>query len=56
MRVYIKGCDSIEIEKITGRHQSKHFLKYAEQVYKMYPDGFHRCFIYRKYLVILSKP
>lgn len=56
MRVYIKGCDSVEIMRITGKKQDKHFVKTAGQLYKIYPDGFRRCFIRRRYLTILAKP
>lgn len=56
MRIYVKGCDSVEIIKVTGKNQSKHFLKTAAQLYKIYPDGLHRCYITRRYFTILSKP
>lgn len=56
MRIYIKGCDSVEIIKLSGKNQNKHFVKTAGQLYKIYPDGLHRCFIRREYLTIFSKP
>ena len=56
MRIYVKGCDSVEIIKVTGKNQSKHFLKTAAQLYKIYPDGLHRCYITRRYFTILAKP
>ena len=55
MRIYIKGCDSIEIMRVTGKNQSKHFIKTAAQLYKIYPDGLHRCYIERRYFVIFAK-
>lgn len=56
MRVLIKGCDAIEIIKVTGKNQAKHFIKTAGQLYKLYPDGLRRVRIYRRYLVLFSKP
>lgn len=55
MRVLIKGCDAIEIIKVTGKNQAKHFIKTAGQLYKLYPDGLRRVRIYRRYPVFFSK-
>lgn len=55
MRVCIKGCDSVQIMRISGKKQDKHFVKTAGQLYKIYPDGFHRCTIVRRYFMIFSK-
>lgn len=55
MRIYIKGCDSVEIMRISGKKQDKHFVKTSGQLYKIYPDGFHRCVIRRRYFTIFSR-
>lgn len=55
MIVIVKGCDSVEIIAVKGKNQSKHFVKTAGQLYKMYPDALTRCHFVREYWTLFSE-
>lgn len=46
MMLIIIGSSRAEMVKVRKRDYDKHFLVSRSQLYKIYPDGLERCFVY----------
>lgn len=46
MMLFVIGVNRAELIKVKRRDFNKHFLVTRGQLYKIYPDGLSRCFVY----------
>ena len=47
MMLILIGADRAHMIRIARRDYGKHFITYRSQLYKVYPDGLSRCYLYK---------
>lgn len=47
MMVILIGASRADMIRIARKDYGKHFVTFRGQLYKMFPDGLTRCYVYR---------